>query len=68
MSANDILQTCVCVGYGGLTDIPNKYGILLTFKTGGTYDYAQIFIQRDDSYLYQRTHHSNGGWSEWRKV
>lgn len=68
MSANDILRTCVCVGYGGLTDIPTTYGVLLTFKTGGAYDYVQIFIQRSSSYLYQRTHNYLDGWGEWLKV
>lgn len=68
MSANDILQTCVCVSYSGLTDIPSQYGILLTFVTGGTYDCAQIFIQRSSSNLYQRTHHYQDGWGEWYKV
>lgn len=68
MSANDILRTCVCVGYGELTDVPYRYGVLLTFKTGGTYDFAQIYISRGSSDLHQRTRHYNDGWSEWYKV
>ena len=67
-SANDI-KTNSCCDTRNLKDTPVQLGILLTLKTGGVYDFVQIFFQRAANACWFRTSHNASGYeSEWRQI